>query len=71
VILSKAKSIEKKLDKEKKEEKIKRQLTREKRLKLEKDHVRPDAFHPELEKRLRRVATRGGKIQLSSILITK
>ena len=61
IILSKAKSIEKKLDEEESLEKARRMMTREQKAKLRQDHVQPSFYHPETEKKLKNIATRGGK----------
>ena len=58
-ILANLKSIERRLELEKREEKIRKALSKEKKTKAERGHVLPSSALMETEKRLRKIATRG------------
>ncbi|KAJ1915643.1 pre-60S ribosomal particles component [Mycoemilia scoparia] len=68
-IMAKNKSTEKKIEKEKIEYKARKAITTERKALLSKDRVIPDMRNFEYEKRLRKVATRGGKY-LAIVLIS-
>jgi len=60
-ILARSRGAERKLEEEKMEAKAKKALTNEKKRLANKDRVKPDYTGMEYEKKLRKVATRGGK----------
>ncbi len=59
-ILAKHKSIERKLEADKLDHKARRALVAEKKSLRDYDHVLPDPVRLDTEKRLRKIATRGG-----------
>lgn len=60
-ILARSRGAERKLEEEKMEAKAKKAITNEKKRLANKDRVKPDYTGMEYEKKLRKVATRGGK----------
>lgn len=62
-ILARSRGAERKLEEEKMEAKAKKAITNEKKRLANKDRVKPDYTGMEYEKKLRKVATRGGRQQ--------
>lgn len=60
-ILARSRGAERKLEEEKMEAKAKKAITNEKKRLANKDRVKPDYTGMEYEKKLRKVATRGGR----------
>jgi len=65
-ILARSRGAERKLEEEKMESKARKAITNEKRRLASKDRVKPEFTGMEYEKKLRKVATRGGKFNLRS-----
>ena len=61
--MAKNRASEKRIEKERLEYKARKAITSEKKALLSKDRVIPDMTNFEYEKQLRKVSTRGGKIQ--------
>ncbi|KAI9298959.1 hypothetical protein K502DRAFT_322571 [Neoconidiobolus thromboides FSU 785] len=64
-ILSKSKGLTKKIEEEKLEYRARKALIKEKKALKEKDHVLPDIRTMDYERKLKKVATSGGKLIFS------
>ncbi|KAJ3096308.1 hypothetical protein HDU97_006038 [Phlyctochytrium planicorne] len=69
-ILSRQKGIERKIDNEKLEARAKRLVSAEKKQKKDSQRLKPTSLSNELEKKLRKIATRGGSPILTGFLQT-
>lgn len=70
-ILARSKGVERKIEDEKLEYKARKMLTAEKKKLKNQGRVIPDYTSFEYEKRLRKVATRGGKLEIMIITLVK
>lgn len=68
-ILARSRGVERKLEEEKMEAKARKVISSEKKRLANKDRVKPDYTGMEYEKKLRKVATRGGRWSFTGGLI--